>query len=105
MCDGSLFLATEFTAAAVLVNYEHFIRPHIARFLEGPNAMNCDLFVSGGGAKNPFLMRCEVPNNTYKARVRLVLQITVYRCLQNRFRGFHVASSAEIGIDPDAKEV
>jgi len=28
-----------------------------------------------------------------------------HRCLQERFSGFHVGSTKEIGIDPDAKEV
>lgn len=42
---------TDFTAAAVCANYEQFIKPLIA------SADEVDLFVSGGGAKNNFLMR------------------------------------------------
>ena len=41
----------ELTAAAVQVNYDLFIKPHI------PGSVGCDLFVSGGGASNPFLMK------------------------------------------------
>lgn len=58
------------------VNYAQFIKPHI------PGSVGCDLFVSGGGASNPFIMKS----------------------LQERFGDVHVGSSGEIGLDPDAKE-
>jgi len=49
-----------FTAAAVWLNYEHFIRPHfeeLARRSVGGPPPQLDLYVSGGGARNLFLMR------------------------------------------------
>lgn len=67
---------TDFTAAAVCANYEQFIKPLIA------SADEVDLFVSGGGAKNNFLMRR----------------------LQERLNGVEVYSAEKLGLNPDAKE-
>ena len=62
------------------------------------------MFVSGGGASNPAIMRyCLLL--ALLGYQRVCVCTYMYRCLQDRFRGFHVASTAEIGIDPDAKEV
>eukprot|EP00731_Ephydatia_muelleri_P023848 Em0016g119a len=67
---------TDFTAAAVCTNYKRFIKPLIA------STNGVDLFVSGGGAKNNFLMRQ----------------------LQERLNGVQVHSAEKLGLDPDAKE-
>lgn len=66
-------LCIEFTAVAVVVNFELFIQPLVSSIREGGNGttsvnMNSnsqqqlhvcdlDLFVSGGGAKNKTLMK------------------------------------------------
>lgn len=68
--------ATDFTAMAVGTNYELFVKPLIA-FTCG-----VDLFVSGGGAKNSFLMRQ----------------------LQHHLNDVKVTSVDELGLDSDAKE-
>ena len=74
-----IIFCTEFTAAAVVVNFELFIQPLVRGTGEGgngtipvnrihkpqqhqlagprPGACDFDLFVSGGGARNRTLMR------------------------------------------------
>ena len=49
-----------FTAAAVWLNYEQFIQPHFVELVERSarsQPPQFDLYVSGGGARNPFLMK------------------------------------------------
>lgn len=50
-------LLAEFTVAAIWKSYEQFVLPYVDKKL------SCDLFVSGGGARNPTLMRQELRTN------------------------------------------
>ncbi|CAI8000549.1 Anhydro-N-acetylmuramic acid kinase [Geodia barretti] len=81
MSQDIIATLTEFTAVMVAESYHRYIRQRLDRDATAATAAR-DLFVSGGGAHNPALMRS----------------------LGDRLPGVDVATTAELGVDPDAKE-
>lgn len=84
----------------VVEGYERCIRPSLEQevLATSPTAAR-DLFVSGGGAHNTAIMRSARTTETSDFNISYNS-----RSLGERLSGVRVSTSAEVGVDPDAKE-